>query len=233
MVAADDSREVRRSVWRTLGGTVRDEGVPLLGSVVKDAAMAFRPGRVVDWDGDQTITLEPPTGGGASWTTPLSEVRPDRAQNGASAWATGVFEQLDGAPLDLATLAAALRALHRVVKEEVGTAGRGHNIMTATYTLRDRHRHGTALAGVREIGEAARVQLARAVCTVVYGKLPDDPVAALVRWQAGVVQDSAAALARVCESAAERLEAAVAITRAEAALALLESGAGDAVDDPR
>jgi len=238
-MAADDPRKVRRTVWRSLGGTIREEGVPLLGSVVKDGALAFRPGRVVDWDGDQVLTLEPPTGRGESWAARLDQVELDRSRNGAGTWAAGVYEQLDGDPLPLPSLAAALRALTNVVREEVEKDGRarrgGHNIMTATDVLRDRHRFGTALAGVPVFNDAARLQVARAVCTVTHGRVPDDPMASLVKWQSGVVQEPGQALARVCESAAERLEAAVAISRAQAALAMLEDGGdgSDAVDDQR
>ncbi len=54
---------------------VNGVGVPPLGSVVLDAALIDRPGRVEDWDGRGRLTLRPPVGG-EPWSVALGDVRP-------------------------------------------------------------------------------------------------------------------------------------------------------------
>jgi len=136
----------------------------------------------------------------------------------------GLYGQLDGEPLTLAALAEVLHATRQVVAEELvrGGAG-GHNVMTATDVLRDRQRQGHALVGAPEFGERERVQVAQAVCITALGRIPENPLAALVRWQMGVAYDSAGELARACKSAAEGIEAVLA--RSQEVLKLLDDTA--------
>lgn len=126
---------------------------------------------------------------------------------------------LDGAPLGLDELAAVLRATRAAAAEEqhmVGTPG--HTILTATDTVRSRQISRQALVGLAPVDDWVRVQVARAVCAVVFGgKMPADPVVALLRWQRGVIGDRGA-LTRVLGTAVERVEALAAITRAAAKL---------------
>ena len=107
-----------------------------------------------------------------------------------------------GGPLPLADLAALLRAASSVCD---GVEGREHNVLTATYTVVDRVKHGSGfpqLSGL-DLSDAARMQVARALCWAVFGRVPDNPVAAAVRWQFSINTDSAAMLGRMLETAAK------------------------------
>jgi hypothetical protein len=231
------SPEARRGAWWSSGGAARDvdgQRVPAFGEVVRDTALVERPGRVLDWDGGQLLTLAPPAGG-ESWTARLADVHPDRpAPVGAASGAAPValLEQLDGAPLGLAVLAEVLRATRDVAAEEIGRGGAsGHTILTATDTVRDRQRFGHALVGLTPVDDTVRIQVARAACTVVYGRMPAEPMTALLRWQRTVLHDRGA-LARVLGTAAERVETQASITRAEVLVRTLGTRRDDVDERP-
>jgi hypothetical protein len=225
-----------RGAWWASGEARKLDGgqrVPAFGEVVRDAALVERPGRVVDWDGEQLLTLTPPAGG-QTWTARLDDVHPDRHAAPAAAAnrtsAASLLEQLDGAPLGLAELGAVLRATQNVaVDEEFRGGTRGHTILTATDTVRDRQRWGRVLADLSPIDDAVRVQVARAACSVILGCAPGEPITALLRWQSGVVHDRCA-LGRVLGTAAERVETLASLARTESVLASMEA-APDAVDE--
>ncbi len=107
-----------------------------------------------------------------------------------------------GGPLPLADLAALLRAASSLCG---GVEGRDHNVLTATYTVVDRVKLGNdfpELAGL-QLDDAARFQVARALCWAVFGRIPDNPVAAAVRWQFSIDTNSAAMLGQMLETAAK------------------------------
>lgn len=115
---------------------------------------------------------------------------------------------IDG-PLPLVDLAAFLQAASSVCE---GTEGDDHNILTATAVVADRVklRHGFPELYGCELGDAARIQVAAALCWAVYGRVPDQPVAAAVRWQMTIRQaESAEVLGRMLGTAARlvRLQA--------------------------
>jgi len=227
----EESQQARRAAWLEGAPGEGEIVVPVLGVIVRDAAMAARPGRVVDWDGADTLTLEPPAGG-VPWTARLADVGPDRGSGGQGRNAERLRSELDGDPLGLAVLARVLRAARHAAEEEVGLSGTdGHDILTVTDTIRDRQLRSGALPGVAWIDDEVRLQVARAVAMVVYAVVPDDPVAALLRWQRAAGADRRA-LARVIGTAADRVAAVASISRMEAALAGMEA-APDAADDDR
>jgi hypothetical protein len=234
MAEAQDP-SARRELWWLVGGTVSTKSkVPLLGAVVRDEALADRPGRVLDWDGDQTITLEPPSGGGAAWTAQLTRTHRDRAAPDRARWSVELVHRFDAQPMTMTELAAVLQATKRVIDEESRTVFRPRTILTATDVVRDRQRHAGLLPEVRRIDEQARVQIVIAVCTAVYTRPQDDPVRALINWQMELPGNDRGALGQAIETAAMRMAAADAIVRAEAALAPFEvagPGAADEAED--
>lgn len=128
-------------------------------------------------------------------------------------------------PLPLAELAAVLRATRAVVAEEAKLASAsGHNILTATYTLRDRLEHGVhdECAGI-VLSEEARVQIAAAVCRAAYGRVGRDPVSDALR-------QSGTALAQLLETAAGQVAAEASIARAQALVGRLAPAIAAAVD---
>ena len=135
---------------------------------------------------------------------------------------------VDG-PLSLVDLEALLRAAASICQ---GIEGSGHNILTATDTVRDRVRCGTGfpeLAGV-EIGEGARFQAAAALCRAVFGRVPDAPVAAALRWQSTINNAPALILKTMLETAAGQVAIEVANARA-AALLGFDGAVLNAVDE--
>jgi hypothetical protein len=64
------------AAWRRGVESATPEGtlVPRLGWIVIDPAQADRPGRVMDWDGRNKLTLHPPSGFG-EWSVPVDAVR--------------------------------------------------------------------------------------------------------------------------------------------------------------
>lgn len=140
---------------------------------------------------------------------------------------------LDG-PLPLVDLAALLRAASSLCK---GSDGQDHNILTVTYTVRDRvarHTGFPELAAV-ELSDKARFQAAAALCWAVFGRVPNDnPVAAAVRWQSTIqpVSSSAAMLGQMLGTAAKLVALAAANERA-AALLGVDGSVLEGADDGR
>lgn len=124
---------------------------------------------------------------------------------------------IDG-PLPLVDLAALCRAAASLCG---GAEGRDHDLLTATYTVRDRVQGGTGfpeLAGVG-LSDDARVQVAAALCRAVYGRVPADPMTAALRWQRTMTRDQAAAmLGQMLKTAAVQVEMEAANARAAALL---------------
>jgi hypothetical protein len=125
-----------------------------------------------------------------------------------------------GGPLSLVDLAALLRAAASLCNS---SEGRDHNVLTATYTVRDRVERRTGfpeLAAVT-LDDNARVQAAAALCWAVYGRVPNDnPVAAAVRWQSTIrpASSAAAMLGQMLDTAAKLVSLAAVNERAAALL---------------
>jgi hypothetical protein len=128
-----------------------------------------------------------------------------------------------GGPLSLADLAALCRAAASLCG---GAEGREHDLLTATYTVRDRVQGKTGfpeLAGL-ELGDDSRIQVAAALCRAVYGRVPDDPMKAALAWQRSMTRDAAASmLGQMLKTAAAQV--AVEAANERAALMLGVSGA--------
>jgi hypothetical protein len=134
-------------------------------------------------------------------------------------------------PLPLVDLAAFLRAASAVCK---GSEGDDHNILTATAVVADRvkFRDGfPELLGL-DLGDDARLQVAAALCRAVYGRVPENPVLAAIRWQLTIDTDSAVTLGRMLDTAASQVAMEAANARASALLgvsaAVLDDGAARA-----
>lgn len=125
--------------------------------------------------------------------------------------------RVDG-PLPLVDLAALCRAAASLCG---GAEGRDHDLLTVTYTVRDRVQRRTSfpeLAAV-DLGDDARVQVAAALCRAVYGRVPADPMTAALRWQRTMSRDSAAAmLGQMLDTAAAQVSMEAAHDRAAALL---------------
>jgi hypothetical protein len=69
------------AAWRRGVESATPDGalVPRLGWIVIDPTQADRPGRVMDWDGRDQLTLHPPSGFG-EWTILVDAVRPAPGQ---------------------------------------------------------------------------------------------------------------------------------------------------------
>jgi hypothetical protein len=123
-----------------------------------------------------------------------------------------------GGPLPLVDLAAVCRAAASLCG---GVEGRDHDLLTATYTVRDRvqgHTGFPELAAV-ELGDDARVQVAAALCRAVYGRVPADPMTAALLWQRSMTRDSRAAmLGQMLTTAAAQVAIEAANLRAAALL---------------
>ena len=212
-----DTCEERRRSWREAGGAGWGE-VPALGSIVHDTAMAYRPGRVLDWDGADTLVLEQ-VGGGVTWTT-----RPVAVRGTGSCRAAAdpeLLEPLDAlllldcSPLSLELLGEVLTITQQVVDAEVRVGGSsGHSIVTATDAVRDRQSTGHLRPGIPRIDDHVRLQVAQALCAVLYPQVPLEAVTAVLRWQRGVAGDRRA-LGRVTGLAAEHVRLAADVARAE------------------
>jgi hypothetical protein len=129
-----------------------------------------------------------------------------------------------GGPLPLADLAALCLAAASLCG---GAEGRDHDLLTATYTVRDRISLGHGfpeLAGI-ELSEDARVQVAAALCRAVYGRVPDrDPMTAALRWQRSMPRGAGAEmLGQMLKTAAAQV--AIEAANERAALLLGVSGA--------
>ena len=212
-----DGYEERRQQWHEAGGAGLDE-VPALGSIVHDTAMAYRPGRVRDWDGAETLVLEP-LGGGETWTTQLVAARGTGPRRVVAVQAAEVSLDplllLDCSPLSLEVLGEVLTITQQVVDGEVRVGGStGHSILTATDAVRDRQLTGHFRAGIPRIDDLVRLQMAQAVCAVLYPQVPVEAVTAVLRWQRDVINDPGA-LSRVIGLAADRVGLAANVARAE------------------
>lgn len=130
--------------------------------------------------------------------------------------AAAAVGRVDG-PLPLVDLAALCRAAASLCG---GAEGRDHDLLTATYTVRDRVQRATGfpeLAAV-DLGDDARVQVAAALCRAAFGRVPPDPMTAALRWQRGIVVGRAEALGRMLTKAADQVTLEAANERAAALL---------------
>lgn len=138
--------------------------------------------------------------------------------------------RVDG-PLPLVELSLTLRAAASVCD---GYEGKDHNILTATDAVRDRveHRSGFPELFGLDLSDLARVQVAAALCRAIYGRVPDNPVAAAIRWQLSIKDgERALMLGQMLVTAADQVSLEAVNARAAALLGIPLETALAAVDE--